>query len=70
MDDNTIVQFVKLTQKGNEEKLYNLRECYVNSIEAKLFEINKYNLEKIIIGEKQITSNYHQYVCQKLLVIY
>ena len=41
--------------------------CYVNSIEAKLFEINKYNLEKIIVGEKHITSNYHQYVCQKLL---
>ena len=41
--------------------------CYVNSQEAKLFEISKYNLEKIIIGEKQILSNYHQSVCNKLL---
>ena len=41
--------------------------CFVNSLEAKLFEINKYNLEKIIVGEKQIVSNYHQSVCNKLL---
>ena len=41
--------------------------CFVNSIEAKLFEIKKYNLEKIIVGEKQILSNYHQFVRNKLL---
>ena len=32
--------------------------CYVNSINAKLFEISKYNLEKIISGEKLITNSY------------
>ena len=41
--------------------------CYINSLESKVFEINKYNLEKIIIGEKQIVSTYYQFVCNKLL---
>lgn len=45
MDGNTIVQFVKLTQKGNEEKLYSLKECY-----AHLFAIEEHlaNLRKIL----------------------
>ena len=41
--------------------------CEVSSQAAKLLEINKYNLEKIINGEKQIVSSYHHSVCNKLL---
>ena len=46
---------------------YNMT-CSVNSLKAKLFEINKYNLEKIISGEKQITSTYYQFVINQLLL--
>ena len=46
---------------------YNMT-CHVNSLKAKLFEINKYNLEKIINGEKQIVSTYNQFVCNILLL--
>ena len=41
--------------------------CYINSLESKVFEINKYDLEKILTGEKQIVSTYYQFVCNKLL---
>jgi CRP-like cAMP-binding protein len=41
--------------------------CYVSSINAKLFEISKYNLEKIINGEKLITNSYYTSVLNKLL---
>ena len=41
--------------------------CSVCSLGAKLLEISKYNLEKIINGEKQILSSYHHSVCNKLL---
>ena len=41
--------------------------CAVCSLGAKLMEISKYNLEKIINGEKQIVSSYHHSVCSKLL---
>ena len=41
--------------------------CSVSSQGAKLLEISKYNLEKIINGEKQIVSSYHHSVCNKML---
>jgi hypothetical protein len=41
--------------------------CSISSQGAKLLEISKYNLEKIINGEKQIVFSYHQSVCNKLL---
>ena len=44
-----------------------IMSCYVNSLSAKLHEISRYNLEKIITGEKQIVNHYYQSVCNKLI---
>ena len=53
MDGNTIVQFVKLTQKGNEEKLYNLRECY-----AHLFAIEEHLANLRLYGAGPLVTNW------------
>lgn len=45
METKDIIEFAKLTQKGNKEKLYSLRECYI-----RLLTIEEYmaNLRKIL----------------------
>ena len=48
------------------ESNYNM-VCYVNSINAKVFEISKYNLEKIISGEKLVATSFYQSVLKKFL---
>ena len=44
-----------------------ISSCYVNSLSAKLMEISKNDLEKIIGSEKIILSSYYQTVCNKIL---
>ena len=41
--------------------------CYVESLSAKLMEINRYSLDKILNGEKQIVQTYFHLVCSKIL---